>query len=191
MRSSGWTSALVVLAVLGCGGSSSLAPDGSATLGLEGRPEGSFTTDSVAYTARLIQEPWSGVRIYGFTLVTRFTNPTQAPLYLWTCHPDAAPPVYSILAPDGVFDGVAYNMAWACVGHDRPIRVDPGATRTDTINVRGPNRFDGITHQQIDHIVEGKFQLQFAVQSCRTEGDCAIRDHALTRSNEFTVRLPK
>ena len=191
MRSSKWAWALVVLAALGCGGSSSLAPDGSATLGLEGRPEGSFTTDSVAYTARQIQEPWASVPIYGFTVVTRFTNPTSAPLYLWTCYPDAAPPVYSVLAADGGFDGVAYNAAWACVGHDRPIRVDPGGTRIDTITVRGPNRFDGITHQPIDRVVEGKFQLQFAVQSCRAEGDCAIRDHALTRSNEFTVHLSK
>ena len=184
--------ALTALAMIGCSGSAALAPDGSATLGLDGRPDGSFTTDSAVYTARHIQDLWPGVPIYGFTLVTRYTNPTQAPVFLWRCYPDSPSPMYSVVAPSGGSStGIAYNAAWACVGHDRPIRVDPGATRTDTIHVRGPNGFDGITHRPIDPIVEGTFRLQFVLQSCRTEGDCPISNEALSRSNEFTVRLEK
>jgi hypothetical protein len=124
-------------------------------------------------------------------VITRYTNPTAAPVYLWTCYPDSPSPMYSVVAPGGASNGIAYNAAWACVGHDRPIRVEPGNTRTDTIRVRGPNGFDGLTHRPIDPIVEGTFQLMYAVQSCRTEGDCPIRDAALTRSNEFTVRLAR
>jgi hypothetical protein len=98
--------------------------------------------------------------------------------------------MYSVVGSTGrSSQGIAYNAAWACVGHDQPIRVDPGATRTDTIRVRGPNGFDGITHRPIDPIVEGTFRLQFVVQSCRSEGDCPISNEALTHSNEFVVRL--
>lgn len=187
-----WTAVLTILATLGCGASATLGPDGSAALGLDDRPEGSFTTDSLTYTARHIEDLWPGVPIYGFTVITRYTNPTSEPVYLWTCYPDSPSPMYSVVASGGgVSDGVAYNSAWACVGHDRPIRVDPGATRTDTLHLRGPNAFDGVTHRPINSILEGRFQILFGAQSCRTEGDCPIRSDVLTRSTEFTVRTAK
>ena len=150
-----------------------------------------LSTDATLYTARRLEEPWPGVFVYGFTVVTRYVNPTNAPVYLWTCYPGDRSPVYSVVPAVTVSNGVAYNPVRACVGHDRPIRVGPGESYAATLELRGPNTFDGITHQPLDRIVEGRFRIVFAVQSCRTEGDCPIRDEALTHSNEFTVQIAR
>ena len=174
---------------IACSASALVGPEGLQVAIMDGDGR-ALTTDSAAYRARRVQQLWPGVFVYGFTVIARYTNPTDAPVYLWTCGPDSRPPLYSVVAEgQRTSTGVAYNAAWACVGHDRPIRVEPGQTRVDTIAVRGPNAFDGITHRPIDPILEGRFQLMYAVQSCRTEGDCPLRDEALTRSNAFAVRI--
>jgi hypothetical protein len=186
------TAALAILATAGCSASAVLDPDAKLALGVGEEADGSFTTDSLTYHAREVEELWPGVKVYGFRVVTRYTNPTSAPIYLWTCYPDSPRPMYSVVgAGQATSNGIAYNGAWACVGHDRPIRVDPGATRVDTIQVRGPNAFEGGTNRPIDDVLEGRFRIMFAAQSCRTEGDCRIGADALTRSNEFTVSLAK
>ncbi|HEV7992443.1 MAG TPA: hypothetical protein VGP25_11505 [Gemmatimonadaceae bacterium] len=186
MRRTRSTAALAMLATMGCSAAAALDPGGSHSLGATG----SFTTDSLAYTSRPLSEPWPGAFVYGFTVVTRYTNPTRDPVYLWTCYPNSPSPMYGVVqASETASIGIAYNGAWACVGHDRPIEVKPGETRVDTIRLRGPNAFDGITHKPIEGILEGRFRMRFPVQSCRTEGGCRIDDDALTHSNEFTVRL--
>ena len=192
MKHTRWIAPLALAVSLACSASVVTGADGlKLAIGSDGALA-SFTTDSNSYTATRVEELWPGVFVYGFTVVTHYTNPTPDPLYLWTCYPDARTPMYSVmLAGQPTSAGAAYNAAWACVGHDRPIRVGPGATRVDTLYLRGPNGFDGVTHRPIDPVLEGRFQLQFAVQSCRTEGDCPIRDEALTRSSEFTVKLER
>jgi hypothetical protein len=188
MRQMGWLT-FAAVAALGCSGTAPLRPGDTNPDASSAGSRGNLTTDSAAYTATRLRELWPGVWVYGFRVVTRFTNPTAAPVYLWTCYPNDRSPIYSVVAAgQRTSSGVAYNSAWACVGHDRPIRVDPGATHVDTLNLRGPNSFDGVTHRPIDPVLEGRFQIVFGVQSCRTEGDCPIREAALTHSSEFTVR---
>jgi len=182
--------ALSVVAILGCSAGALTGADGlTATIADDAR---ALSTDSAVYTARRVDAPWPGVEVYGFTAVTRYVNPASQPVYLWTCRPDDRSPIYSVVSAGGsTSSGVAYNTFWACVGHDRPIRVAPGEAHVDTLHLRGPNAFDGITHQPIDQTLEGRFQIMFTVQRCPSEAECPIPDDRLTHSNEFTVRVAR
>ncbi|HKH94184.1 MAG TPA: hypothetical protein VKA54_20435 [Gemmatimonadaceae bacterium] len=179
-------------AVLSCSAIVVTGPDGLKVAIFDGDYPRALSTDLTLYSARRLDEPWPGVVVYGFTIVIRYGNPTRAPVYLWTCRPDDRTPIYSVVPAGRVTSsGVAYNANLACVGHDRPIRVGPGETYVGKLDLRGPNAFDGTTHQPLDRILEGKFRMVFGVRSCPTEGLCPIRNEALTHSNEFTVRVER
>jgi hypothetical protein len=142
-------------------------------------------TDRLAYTAALVQ----GVgpyRTFGFRLVARFTNDLVRPVYLKRCYPDWPSPIYGISAADADQEA-AYNPVWACVGHDRPIVVQPGETRTDTLEVRGPNAWDGYTNAPLGTL-GGRFQLSYEVGTCRSVHDCPVAGR-VRASNEFEVYL--
>jgi hypothetical protein len=183
---------LSLSALLSCSAVVVAGPDGLKVAIFAGDYPRALSTDLVLYSARPLDEPWPGVVVYGFTIVIRYVNPARAPVYLWTCRPDDRTPIYSVVPAGRVSSsGAAYNASRACVGHDRPIRVGPGETHVGTLDLRGPNAFDGITHQPLDRALEGKFRIVLGVQSCPTEGDCPIRNEALTHSNEFTVRVER
>jgi hypothetical protein len=71
------------------------------------------------------------------------------------------------------------------VGHDQQFEILPGAVRVDTLDVDGPNVFDGRTHEPYG-VKEGTFRLYFDVTVAR--GDGAPAPDAQRFSNAFVVR---
>jgi len=127
-------------------------------------------------------------RQYGFTLVARIENRGGTAVYLARCYPDTPYPIYGVELVDGEDPvGAAYSRVWACVGHDRQIRVDPGEVRTDTLHIRGPNTFDGRTGQPFGSLV-GRMRLRYEVQTCPGDGACRVGGGA-GASNVFTITL--
>jgi hypothetical protein len=144
-------------------------------------------TDHDAYVARY--EGGEGLhRQYGFTLVARSENRGRASVYLARCYPDTPYPIYGVDLVDGEDPrGAAYSGVWACVGHDRQIRIDPGEVRTDTLHLRGPNIFDGRTGEAFGTLV-GRMRLWYEPQTCPGDGACRLGRDA-GASNVFTVEL--
>jgi len=148
-------------------------------------------TDATFYHATYRRGEGS-YREYGFGVVARFTNRTSAPVDLGRCLPDSPTPIHGVVlagADDAGSDGTgsAYSGAWACVGHDQPFVVQPGQTRVDTLQIIGPNSFDGRTGQPFGTLV-GRMRLVYDVRACRGDGPCEA-DAEMGRSNEFEVRL--
>lgn len=152
-------------------------------------PPASIDTDRLEYTAVYL-EGEGAYRVYGFPVVARFTNWTGAPLYLDRCRPDDPRPMFGVRLASGA-PGLqsGYDPAWACVGHESPIVVRAGETRTDTLLVRGPNGWDGRTSQPLG-VLEGEFQLVYGVRTCRSETGCPLADEN-SRSSPFRVRVAR
>ena len=144
-------------------------------------------TDATVYIARHVAG--SGTyRQYGFAVVSRFLNSRADTVFLARCYPDTPFPIYGVLlAGKPHSDGAAYSPVWACVGHRNPIAVPPGATRTDTLQVRGPYGWDGYTHTPIG-LFEGVFRLEYEVHYCREETGCRAPSTE-GQSNAFRVVL--
>ena len=143
-------------------------------------------TDQTVYVAH--QKHGGSRPIYGFDLVARFENKTGRTIYLARCYPDSPHPIYGVELIGQEDDwGAAYSGAWACVGHENPIAVAAGATRTDTLHITGPNAWPSGSSQHFG-VLEGRFRLSYQAQSCRSETGCDLPD-SLARSNEFEVRL--
>ena len=123
---------------------------------------------------------------YGLTVVARFTNATDQPLYLERCYPTTSYPIYAVVATNADREA-GYNAAWACVGHDRPIVVGRGETRVDSLRIAGPNTWDGYTNQPFGTLT-GRFRLSYAVAPCRGLGSCRALSSSV-ESNDFEVRL--
>ena len=122
---------------------------------------------------------------YTFNLVAQFENSSERTVYLARCYPDSPNPIYGLeLVGQEDEWGAAYNRAYACVGHENPIAVGPGETRTDTLMIAGPNSFaDGPRG-----VLEGQFRLFYQAQSCRAEVGCDI-PFLPGSSAEFEVQL--
>lgn len=142
-------------------------------------------TDRAAYSAGFIggEGPY---RRYTVTVVARFTNKTSRPVYLERCYPDTPYPIYGIVSTEEGREA-AYSAAWACVGHDRPIVVSLGETRTDSLHISGPNTWDGHTNQPSGDLV-GRFRLSYAVGTCPSVYHCEVAAR-VSESNDFEVRL--
>lgn len=114
-----------------------------------------------------------------FTIVARFENKSQFPVHLRRCRPDSPTPIYSfrLLDSDDSW-GSAYNHAWACTGHSRHILVPAGASRIDSIRVRGPNVFQ---NNQVLGLLSGNHQIVYEVTPC-----CGAEER-LVYSNMFVV----
>lgn len=143
-------------------------------------------TDQTAYLA---PQKYDGSQpIYGFNLVAQLENRTGQVVYLSRCYPDSEHPIYSVDLVGQEDDwGAAYNPAWACVGHDDSIAVAPGTTRIDTLHIRGPVAWDGITNQHFG-VLEGWFRLNYGAQSCHMESGCPLPGSRVS-SNAFEVKL--
>ena len=149
-------------------------------------------TDKTLYIARPEFADCTGPGCpHAFTVEASYTNRTDRPLYLARCYPDSEAPIYGVrLVALGGEDESAYNLVWACVGHDEAIEVLPGETRVDTLRLEGPNAFDGETGEPYGAL-EGEFQLNYQVQICPEEDLTCILIYAAGRSNIFEVRLAR
>jgi len=149
--------------------------------------DGNFTTDRTVYTAT--SDRSVGYTRYTFQLTARFTNNTNQPEYLSRCYPNSASPTFGVELLDPAADtwGSAYDMAWACVGHDAQFEVAPGTTRVDTYEVSGPNAFDGVTHRPFGTLT-GRMRLVYGVQGCRGDGACRLTS-SIGQSTPFEVRV--
>jgi hypothetical protein len=129
-------------------------------------------------------------RRYGFTLIARYENRTRGVLYLARCNPRDSSPIYGIEPVDSTQES-AYDEAWACVGHDYPITVAPGAIRVDTLRIAGPNASDYKTNAPLG-ILEGEFRLMYQVGTCTRQGSAlCLLPLAARRSSAFRVRLAR
>lgn len=168
----GVTQRLVPLIVLGCGE----AP-------LEPLPS-PLVTNAAHYVAI------PGARIgssqeHSFTIIATFTNTSRFVVNLARCFPDTPYPIYDIVSADRD-TSVAYSPGWACPGPSY-FRVQPGLTRVDTLLVRGPNAFNGLTGE-VFGLFEGRFVLSYNWHACTGEtSQCASPIHGNARSGAFTV----
>jgi hypothetical protein len=171
---------LLFSAVVACG--APVATSGDVTADRSG--EVTLRTDRAAYSATPIggEGPY---RTYAATLVAQVTNGMSRPVYLQRCYPETPYPIYGIVSAEEGREA-AYNPAWACVGHDLPIVVSAGYTRTDSLRIAGPNAWDGRTKEPFGDLV-GRFRLSYAVGTCRAVSGCELPGR--TESNEFEVRL--
>lgn len=147
-------------------------------------PDRVFMTDATGYVAHRIPNSGALVR-YRFTVITRYANRGTVSVFLGRCFPTSPQPLFSVVAADSSVRS-GYEYVWACVGHDKQFELPPGALRTDTLQVEGPNMFDNGTNTGIG-ATSGRFKLYFAVGSA--PGDGASNGAIPTRfSNEFIVR---
>lgn len=149
-------------------------------------------TDSLSYTA-VHRFGTGSYRTYGFRVIARFTNRKAAPVYLASCRPESTSPAFGVVLV-GRSDaagswGSIFNRAWACVGHDRQLEVLPGATRTDTLELLGPNAFDGFTGQPFGTF-DARIRLGYRVQTCRGDGGCMLQFDEGT-SNAVDVKVAR
>lgn len=143
-------------------------------------------TDRTAYVATY--EKGEGTyRTYGFRVIAELENRSGATVYLARCYPDSPTPIYHVTLGDGEDAwGAAYSGVWACVGHDDQIAVPAGATRVDTLHLRGPNRWDGVTKEPFG-VFTGLMQLHYEIQACWGDGACRVPGAGA--SNTFRVEL--
>ena len=121
----------ICLAAIGCG-----APTEHGARLVLSTDQASYVAHDVTRDARFPQ--------FAFTVITRVDNAGDAPGFLPRCVAQTSTPIYGIaqLAPIDP-DGSAYNPAWACVGGVPPVRIEPGASRVDTLHLVGPTAFKG------------------------------------------------
>src|SRR5262245_125833 len=84
------------------------------------------------------------------------------PVHLMRCYPHSSHPIYGVEVI-GFDHQAAYDPVWACVGHDSPTVVGVGATRTDTLELTGPNMWDGYTHIPLGTLA-GRFRLGYRLE---------------------------
>lgn len=148
-------------------------------------------TDALEYVATLRGGSGAHKR-YGVKIVATFTNRTEMPLWLERCFPTSPQPMYNI-SIDEQQNGAdfskmpMYSYAHACVGHDQQFRVEPGAQRTDTLDVSGPNTW------QNDKPLgrsDGRMRISYIVSTCRGDLPCPLVGFE-TRSHPFDMRIAR
>ncbi|HJQ19558.1 MAG TPA: hypothetical protein VJ867_04345 [Gemmatimonadaceae bacterium] len=146
-----------------------------------------FTLDSSVYVARV---SGSGrKRTAEFHAIATFRNITSDTLFLGRCFPDSKAPKFNVFPATADTTVSAYAETWACVGHDQQFAVAPGASRVDTLDIRGPNRW-GRNHSPVG-VLAGEFRLYYDVRRCRGDGYCPTPpEDSLEFSEPFDVRLP-
>jgi hypothetical protein len=135
---------------------------------------------------------------YILTITARLENRSQSPIYLDRCYPDTPYPFFDIRnAVLGVIRHSAYTPMWSCVGHNNPIIVQPGETRTDNFRIIGPSVWrSDIDGDRYDGELEGRFSLSYHLHFCPEEPcihpDCkgppCKRSDVYLHSNIFTIR---
>jgi hypothetical protein len=163
---------------------------------MSARVGGTFTTDSVSYTARPTGRAGRSIQ-YAFTVIAQLENRGDVPVYIPRCYPNSPQPLYSVepedtagAAQQRMQNRPAYDQIWACVGHDYPFEVWPGTTRVDTLRLVGPTAWDGRTGEGIGR-VEGRFRLGYHGGVCRRRSDLCRRPDSTWYSNAFSVRVER
>ena len=147
----------------------------------------SLQVDQTEYRAACVPGK-GGACTYIFKLVARYHNPTADTLYISRCMPSDPTPEYGIVPVADSTEDAAYDPIWACVGHDRPVVVAPHATRLDTLQIEGPNSWDGKTNAPLG-VFEGEFKLIYKVSQCWLgRRNCRILPDE-QRSQAFRVHL--
>ncbi|WP_337171297.1 hypothetical protein [Gemmatimonas aurantiaca] len=149
-------------------------------------------TDALYYDAPRVDEGWLPPRFQRrFQVVATYTNRTQETVYIDTCRPDASGPIYGITIA-GKENSPRYSIfspIWGCVGHDQHIAVPPGASRTDTLTISGPNEFDHFTGEP-GGLLDPRLRLTYGVRPCQPESPCGAT-RTIVLSNIFEVRMPR
>ena len=89
----------LALALVGCSPTSHKPPEATRSPQASVPPSFVLRTDRDDYLANP-EKPVDKQRIYGFTLIARFENRTQEPVYLDRCYPNSPYPMYAILMAD-------------------------------------------------------------------------------------------
>ena len=171
----------MALAALSCGGPQEPSPGT-----FDAQPV--LVTDRLEYTAVPLGPP-GPYRQWEFTLQATLTNPSSRPLYVNRCTPDSAEPTYGVASVPADAGESAYNVGWACFGHDRPIVVGPGRTRVDRLVLRAPNGWSSGGGEPIG-VLSGRVQLVYIVSGCRGFNPCPIGPVSAV-SNAFDIATPQ
>lgn len=137
------------------------SPDGPEFTG----PAPTLTTDQSAYVA--VGD--SGIvydRLWHFTVIATLRNDSDQRLYIDGC--GGPRPVYGF---DSYSAGSAYAPVYGCSGSGVGIAVLPHATRIDTLQIVGPNSFDGHTGVGFGSL-SGTLALSYALATCTDVGAC-------------------
>jgi hypothetical protein len=185
-------SLLIWLTIFACGQEPQKSPQTTVP-----PPDDDFVlkTDQDNYSAKY-EKTIDGMRVYGFTVIARFENRSQEPAYLDRCRPDTPYPFYSVYAVESrEIKESAYNRMWACVGHDNPIVVEPGETRTDNLHFSTSSwRSDTKTYLGA---LEGQARLIYGIRFCREQPRVddsgrpvkCKRPETYAQSDIFTVKI--
>ncbi len=141
--------------------------------------EGSMTTDQRVYSAALKCSP-VGHPCAVVSITITYRNPLDRPILLERCTPHAPTPLFLVVLADTTHASAPMNPGWACVGHDSPLVVPPGASRRDNIHLGlgpGPPATVGT--------VLGPFQIAYLA---RTAGGDTLPD-SLRMSTPFRIRI--
>lgn len=148
--------------------------------------DGSLKTDRDVYTASCQGEGYD--KRCQFTLVMTYTNQTDATVYFDHCYPDSTYPIFFIRGLTK--EESAYDAVWACVGHDRSVKVPAGEERVDALKISGPNAWDGRTGEPFG-VLEGRLQISYPAYTCADEDTACSLPSEVATSNLFEVRLPQ
>lgn len=128
----------------------------------------SLTLDQTGYVTRLVA-PNTVYR--QFTVIATTANRDVDAVIIPLC---AGTPFYSMEPVDSDADS-GYSPAYGCETQTTQFTLAPGASRVDTIVVRGPTSTNGYTGEAIG-LLQGRFIMMFAT------------DHGLARSRPVLVR---
>jgi hypothetical protein len=148
-------------------------------------------TAPIAVTLQLDRDSYVAVPVdtlghYAFRMVVQYHNGTSAPIYFELCHPGDFQPTYEVTTTDGT-TGSGYEVVWACTGVS-PLEFLPGARRTDSLLIQGPNQYDS-THQPLGVLV-GSFRLEYETARCAEETPACAQAGPRVASAPFLVSLP-
>jgi len=162
-----------------------IAASGCGILDPSGRPL--LMTDRDRYIAHPVAGSGQST-LYSFTLIARFTNTTRQPLYLGRCSPNSPHPKWFVVLAD-LKDDSGYGPAWACGGHDQHLRLGPGASRTDTLEILGPTTFDHFSGVPLGAI-EGQMRLGYELRTGTGDVAC-IQPPPQGLSHTFSVTVAR
>jgi hypothetical protein len=133
-------------------------------------------TDAVSYVASP-GAPLGGGHEYTFAVIATFTNKSARVVSLSRCAESTPYPIYGVEVV-GKDTTSAFHPGWGCPA-GLWYRVPAGATRVDTLPLRGPWGADGVTGQALG-LFDGTFRLVYLLYR-DSDGTDTVR------SNVFSV----
>jgi hypothetical protein len=130
------------------------SPDGPAFTG----PAPTLTTDRAAYVA--VGDSTTAYRQWRFTLIAALHNASDQTLYIGNCGSRA--PSYEL---GSYTASSAYAPNYACSGGQFGFALLPHTIRIDTLQIIGPNTWDGRTGVGFGSL-SGTLALSYALATC-------------------------